>query len=111
MSMEDKKISNDQLEEVSGGTVEEIQKIIDLFRKYGFNSEADKLSKSGIFFFADRFNEILKGLGYTQRLEILASYEDQNNFNTYNGDIVTNLKFMDILEEFLYKKSKNIEID
>ena len=48
-------------------------------------------------FFADRFNEILKGLGYTQQLEILDSDSERYNFNIYNGYRVGNMKFIEIL--------------
>ena len=104
MSVKDK-----ELETVVGGTQEEIDEIIAVFRKHGFNAEADKLAKSGTFFFADRFNEILKGLGYTQRLEILQSDSEDYNFNIYNGYRVGNMKFIEILDEFLYRKANGIE--
>ena len=102
-------VNDKDLDLVVGGTQEEIDEIIATFRKHGFNAEADKLAKSGVFFFKDKFNEILKGLGYTHQLEILDSDSENYNFNIYNGNRVSNWKFIEILDEFLYRKANGIE--
>ena len=107
--MEEKIIKDQDLEAVSGGTKEEINNIIAAFRKYGFENEAKKLEKSGVYFFKDGFDKVMKDLGYTHQLTVYAYDDENNNYNIYNGNRIGNMKFMEILEEFLYRKANNIE--
>ena len=46
-------VNEKDLELVSGGTQEEIDQIIALFRKHGFEKEAKSLEKGGVYFFKD----------------------------------------------------------
>ena len=60
--MEKNIIKDQDLEAVSGGTKEEINNIIAAFRKYGFENEAKKLEKSGVYFFKDGFDTVMKAV-------------------------------------------------
>ena len=102
-------VKDNDLANVSGGTKEEIDKIIALFRKYGFENEAKILEKSGVFFFKDGFDKVMKDLGYTHELTVYAYDDEHNNYNIYNGNRIGNMKFMEILEDFLYRKANGIE--
>ena len=51
----------------------------------------------------------MKDLGYTHQLTVYAYDDENNNYNIYNGNRVGNMKFMEILEDFLYRKANNIE--
>ena len=108
--MEDNKINIDDLANVTAGTKEQIEEIISTFRKYGFNSEADKLAKGGVIFFNSVFERVMKGLGYKQELTLYAS-DEGSNYNIYNGNLIGHVKFMDILDEFLYRKANNIPFE
>lgn len=101
-------ISEKDLELVSGGTQEEIDEIIKIFRKHGFEAEAKKLEKGGVYFFKDAFDKVMKDLGYEHELTV---YTDSKNcnFNIVNGERVNQMKFLDTLEDFLYRKANGIE--
>lgn len=103
MRMKDK-----DLELVVGGTQEEINEIIATFRKHGFENEAKKLEKGGVYFFKDTFDTVMKGLGYEHQLTTYADNEHYN-YNIYNGNRVGQMKFIEILDDFLYRKANGIE--
>ena len=103
MRMKDK-----DLELVVGGTQEEINEIIAVFRKHGFENEAKKLEKGGVYFFKDTFDKVMKGLGYEHQLTTYAD-DERYNYNIYNGNRVGQMKFIEILDEFLYRKANGIE--
>ena len=103
MSMKDK-----DLELVVGGTQEEINEIIATFRKHGFENEAKKLEKGGVYFFKDAFDKVMKDLGYEHQLTTYADNEHYN-YNIYNGNRVGQMKFIEILDDFLYRKANGIE--
>ena len=103
MRMKDK-----DLELVVGGTQEEINEIIAVFRKHGFENEAKKLEKGGVYFFKDTFDKVMKGLGYEHQLTTYAD-DEHYNYNIYNGNRVGQMKFIEILDEFLYRKANGIE--
>ena len=106
----DKKIIKDKdLDCVCGGTQEEINNIIAVFRKHGFEDEAKRLEKGGAFFFKDAFESVMKSLGYEHQLTTYAYDDENNNYNIYNGNRVGNMKFLEILDEFLYRKANGIE--
>ncbi|MBR3250193.1 MAG: hypothetical protein IKF80_00635 [Erysipelotrichaceae bacterium] len=109
MEKENNTVKDNDLANVSGGTREEIDKIIALFRKYGFENEAKKLEKSGVFFFKDGFDSVMKSLGYTHELTVYAYDDEHNNYNIYNGNRIGNMKFMEILEEFLSRTANGTE--
>ena len=109
MEKENNTVKDNDLANVSGGTREEIDKIIALFRKYGFENEAKKLEKSGVFFFNDGFDSVMKSLGYTHELTVYAYDDEHNNYNIYNGNRIGNMKFMEILEEFLSRTANGTE--
>ncbi|MCR5095121.1 MAG: hypothetical protein K6A70_00080 [Erysipelotrichaceae bacterium] len=52
---------------------------------------------------------VMKDLGYTHQLIVYAYDDENNNYNIYNGNRVGNMKFMEILEDFLYRKANGIE--
>ena len=108
MSVE--KVLDSELELVNGGTVEEVNAIIAVFRKHGFEAEAKKLEKSGIFFFGDGLNRVLDGLGFNCKIELYAS-DDRNNVSYLDGGQVGHSRLIQTLDDFLYKKSHNIDID
>ena len=100
-------VEDKELEKVAGGTYDQINEIIDLFRKYGFNTEADKLKRSGSVLFEVAFRNVLKEMGFTHKLEVYAD-SDRLNWNFYQGKHIEHYDLMEILEEFLYKKVNNI---
>ena len=102
------KINDQELETVVGGTQEEIDEIIKTFRKHGFEAEAKKLEKGGVFFFKDAFDKVMKDLGYEHELTLYAD-DETYNFNIYNGNRVGQMKFIEVLDEFLYRKANNID--
>ena len=52
----------------------------------------------------------MKDLGYTHQLTIYA--DDENyNFNIYNGNRVGQMKFIEILDEFLYRTANGIDYE
>ncbi|MBQ3295467.1 MAG: hypothetical protein IJH00_03160 [Erysipelotrichaceae bacterium] len=105
----DKKIIKDiDLDSVYGGTQEEIDQIVAVFRKHGFENEAKKLEKGGVFFFKDVFESVMKSLGYEHQLTTYAD-DEKYNYNIYNGNLVGQMKFIEILDEFLYRKANGIE--
>ena len=101
-------VNEKDLELVSGGTQEEIDQIIALFRKHGFEKEAKKLEKGGVYFFKDTFDAVMKDLGYTQQITTYADNENYN-YNIVNGERVGQMRFLDTLEDFLYRKANGIE--
>ena len=96
-----KNISEKDLELVVGGTQEEINEIIALFRKHGFEKEAKRLEKGGVYFFKDAFDAVMKDLGCTHQI---STYADRENFNynIVNGERVGQMKFLDTLEETVF---------
>ena len=102
------KVNDQELETVVGGTQEEIDESINIFRKHGFEAEAKKLEKGGVYFFKDAFDKVMKDLGYEHELTLYADSENYN-FNIYNGNRVGQMKFTEILDEFLYRKANNID--
>lgn len=101
-------VNEKDLELVSGGTQEEIDQIIALFRKHGFEKEAKRLEKGGVYFFKDTFDAVMKDLGYTHQITTYADSENYN-FNIVNGERVSQMRFLDTLEDFLYRKANGIE--
>ena len=102
-----KKMNDDDLVWVTAGTADELKDIIAVFRKHGFEDEAKKLERAGIFFFETTFKSVLQGLGFTHSLYVQA-YDNQRNFKTYNGKIVENYEVVEILDEFLNRKANNL---
>ena len=101
-------VNEKDLELVSGGTQEEIDQIIALFRKHGFEKEAKRLEKGGVYFFKDTFDAVMKDLGYTHQITTYADSENYN-FNIVNDERVSQMRFLDTLEDFLYRKANGIE--
>lgn len=103
-------VNDKDLDLVVGGTQEEINEIIAVFRKHGFEKEAKKLEKGGVYFFKDVFDGVMKDLGYQHQLTLYA--DDENyNFNIYNGNRVGQMKFIEILDEFLYRTANGIDYE
>jgi len=103
-------VNDKDLDLVVGGTQEEINEIIATFRKHGFEKEAKKLEKGGVYFFKDVFDGVMKDLGYQHQLTLYA--DDENyNFNIYNGNRVGQMKFIEILDEFLYRTANGIDYE
>jgi len=50
----------------------------------------------------------MKDLGYEHELTVYADSENYN-YNIYNGNRVNQMKFTEILDEFLYRKANNID--
>ena len=101
-------VNEKDLELVSGGTQEEIDQIIALFRKHGFEKEAKRLEKGGVYFFKDTFDAVMKDLGYTHQITTYADSENYN-YNIVNGERVGQMRFLYTLEDFLYRKANGIE--
>ena len=104
------RINEEELELVCGGTKEEVQEIIDLFRKYGFEAEAKKLEKSGYIFFGDALSDVLGKMGFNHKVTVYAD-EEKQNYNFINGGFVGRMKFAEILSDFLYCKKNGIETE
>ena len=103
-------VNDKDLDLVVGGTQEEIDEIIAVFRKHGFEKEAKKLETGGVYFFKDVFDGVMKDLGYQHQLTLYA--DDENyNFNIYNGNRVGQMKFIEILDEFLYRTANGIDYE
>lgn len=103
-------VNDKDLDLVVGGTQEEIDEIIAVFKKHGFDKEAKKLEKGGVYFFKDVFDGVMKDLGYTHQLTLYA--DDENyNFNIYNGNRVGQMKFIEVLDEFLYRTANGIDYE
>lgn len=103
-------VNDKDLDLVVGGTQEEIDEIIAVFKKHGFDKEAKKLEKGGVYFFKDVFDGVMKDLGYTHQLTLYA--DDKNyNFNIYNGNRVGQMKFIEVLDEFLYRTANGIDYE
>ena len=101
-------IKDQELENVTGGTQEEIDEIISVFKKHGFEKEAKILEKGGVYFFKDTFDKVMKDLGYTHQITLYAD-DERYNYNIYNGNRVGQMKFIEILDEFLYRKANGID--
>ena len=70
--------------------------------------EAKKLEKGGVYFFKDTFDKVMKDLGYTHQITTYADSENYN-YNIVNGERVGQMRFLDTLEDFLYRKANGIE--
>ena len=98
--MENIKLENEQLEEVSGGYRDEIQDYVDLFNKYGFKKEARTLSRTVSPCFEAELRNTLKRMGFAGELSINVDY-DRPNWNFYNGNRVSKDEALEVLENFL----------
>ena len=108
--MEEKKvnqISDEEMVQISGGLREENEEIVALFRKYGFEKEANQLQGKN-FSFGSELNRVLKGMGFTHKLSVY-SYDEKLNRNFYNGRNANQSDVTEVLNDFLYRKANNIE--
>ncbi len=108
MEKDNKVIKDSDLDNVHGGTREEIDEIIAVFRKHGFEKEAKRLEKGGVYFFKDTFDSVMKDLGFTHQLTLYAD-DEHYNYNISNGNRVGQMKFIEILDDFLYRTANGIE--
>ena len=70
-------VKDQELETIVGGTAEEIDAIIQKFRYYGYDQQADRLVKSGSIRFGDTLSKILEEMGFPYKLTLYADYEQQ----------------------------------
>jgi hypothetical protein len=102
-----KKLSDDEIENVSGGTEEECAEIVALFRKYGFNKEAKRLN-GRVYSMEWALKDVLADMGYTGRIEVYGTDEGLNT-NFIDGGRANHSRVLEALDDFLYKKANNIE--
>ena len=100
-------IKEKELENVTGGSYDQINEIVKLFRKYGFEKEAKRLEKCGAVYFEANLRNVLKAMGYTHSIEVYADSDDMN-WNIYQGNRIQHYELLEILEDFLYRKANNI---
>ena len=101
-----KKLSDDEIENVSGGTEEECAEIVALFRKYGFNKEAKRLN-GRVYSIEWALKDVLKEMGYPGMLEVYAT-DERENTNFLHGNHANHRQIIEALDDFLYKKANNI---
>ena len=102
-----KRLSDDEIELVAGGTQEENDQIVALFRKHGFEKEAKRLEGRSLSF-GSELSSVLKGMGFTHKLEIYY-FDDTLNRKFYNGRTAQQSDVLEILDDFLYRTANNIE--
>ena len=102
-----RKLSDDEIENVSGGTEEECAEIVALFRKYGFNKEAKRLN-GRVYSMEWALKDVLADMGYTGRIEVYGTDEGLNT-NFIDGGRANHSRVLEALDDFLYKKANNIE--
>lgn len=100
-------MKDQELEYVVGGTEEEINKIISLFRKYGYEAQAKKLERSGSIFFGDALSSVLDEMGFPHKITVYADYEKQNLYSM-DGGFAGHLKTVDTIDDYLYHLKNNI---
>ena len=102
-----KKVSDAEMETVSGGTEAECAQIVALFRKHGFHKEAKRLN-GRVYSLQWALKDVLAEMGYSGNLEVYATDEGLNT-NFLNGGYASQEKILNALDDFLYKKANNIE--
>jgi hypothetical protein len=102
-----KKLSDEEIENVSGGTEEECAEIVALFRKHGFNKEAKRLN-GRVYSLEWALRDVLTEMGYPGKIEVYATDEGLNT-NFIDGGHANQRQVLEALDNFLYKKANNIE--
>ena len=102
-----KKLTDDEINMISGGTEEECAEIVALFRKHGFNKEAKRLN-GRVYSLEWALRDVLTEMGYKGNLEVYAT-DERLNTNFLNGRYANQRDILNALDDFLYKKANNIE--
>lgn len=100
-------VKDQELEVVVGGTEEEINKIISLFRNYGYEAQARQLERSGSVFFGDALSGVLDEMGFPHKITVYADYEQQNLYSI-DGGFAGHLKTVETIDDYLYHLKNNI---
>lgn len=104
---ETKKLNDDEMGTISGGTEAECDEIVALFQKYGFNKEAKRL-RGRVYSLEWALKDVLRDMGYQGNLEVYAT-DERLNTNFLNGNHANHSQILSALDQFLYNKANNIE--
>ena len=98
--MKRKKMDDQAIECVAGGTREEMDEIIAVFRKHGYESEAVQLEQAGSVFFGRILNKIMIAMQFPERLSVFQREEEPNR-NILKGKRVSHAETIAMLDKFL----------